>query len=489
MQPPSATVTASGPDTAKVFSFSFSGIKGETGPTGATGEKGETGATGPAGATGATPDFSIGTVTTGAAGSSASASITGTAENPVLNLTIPRGDTGETGATGQTGQTGAAGASAGFGTPTITVGSNTGTPSASVTASGPDTGKVFSFSFDGLKGETGASGAAAGFGSPSATVGTGTGTPSVTVTASGPDSAKVFSFAFDGLKGAAGQPGAAGQGVPAGGSAGQILAKKTGTDYDTEWINETGNQVFYATITGPASSLVSDKTFAEVKAAIDAGMAVYAVYGQYVFSLYSYTNSDIYFEYTYISGLNVINRRIRIYLVSGNTRVYHYDASVSVPQIPDFLTRSVLFSAGYDSEEQKYYVQAVPSYYVGYTVGDIGEFFSYSSVDDAFVFLESGSSEYSYDWDEEQQAYVAHNASQGMYVLTNKYTTSVVVDDDAVFTGHLVFTNIGNVNGTMKARTFEVSEEIGMYDGFDSAVVTYSEVSLGQAPSAQGQNF
>lgn len=50
------------------------------------------------------------------------------------------------------------GAAAGFGTPTISVGANQGTPSASVTASGPDTAKVFNFAFDGLKGETGPQG-------------------------------------------------------------------------------------------------------------------------------------------------------------------------------------------------------------------------------------------------------------------------------------------------------------------------------------------
>lgn len=50
------------------------------------------------------------------------------------------------------------GAAAGFGTPTISVGANQGTPSASVTASGPDTAKVFAFAFDGLKGETGPQG-------------------------------------------------------------------------------------------------------------------------------------------------------------------------------------------------------------------------------------------------------------------------------------------------------------------------------------------
>lgn len=51
-------------------------------------------AQGEAGPTGATPNLTIGTVATGNPGSSASASITGTPENPVLNLTIPRGNPG-----------------------------------------------------------------------------------------------------------------------------------------------------------------------------------------------------------------------------------------------------------------------------------------------------------------------------------------------------------------------------------------------------------
>lgn len=51
----------------------------------------------------------IGTVTTGSAGSSASASITGSNGNYTLNLTIPRGDTGATGATGPKGDTGTVG--------------------------------------------------------------------------------------------------------------------------------------------------------------------------------------------------------------------------------------------------------------------------------------------------------------------------------------------------------------------------------------------
>lgn len=79
------------------------GDKGETGATGPQGPKGDTGATGsqgpqgqqgPKGDTGATPDISIGTVTTGAPGTEASATMTGTPEDPVLNLQIPRGNPG-----------------------------------------------------------------------------------------------------------------------------------------------------------------------------------------------------------------------------------------------------------------------------------------------------------------------------------------------------------------------------------------------------------
>lgn len=65
---------------------------------------------------------------------------------------------GADGAPGQPGTPGAPGAAAGFGTPTATVDGNVGTPSVTVTASGPDTAKVFSFAFSNLKGEPGSGG-------------------------------------------------------------------------------------------------------------------------------------------------------------------------------------------------------------------------------------------------------------------------------------------------------------------------------------------
>ena len=52
------------------------------------------------------PEIGIGTVTTGAAGSQASASISGTTGDVELNFTIPRGNTGAQGAPGEQGPQG-----------------------------------------------------------------------------------------------------------------------------------------------------------------------------------------------------------------------------------------------------------------------------------------------------------------------------------------------------------------------------------------------
>lgn len=119
-------------------------------PLSLIGPAGSTGSVGPAGPSGPANSLAIGTVGTGAAGSSASATITGTAPSQTLNLTIPRGNTGATGATGPQGASG-----------TMTVGSvTTGVAgsSAAVTNSGTSTAAVLDFTIP--RGDTGAAGAA-----------------------------------------------------------------------------------------------------------------------------------------------------------------------------------------------------------------------------------------------------------------------------------------------------------------------------------------
>ena len=84
------------------------GDKGDPGAPGARGEKGEKGdpgRDGSPGATGATPRFTV-TAVTGEAGTAASVTQSGTAENPMVEFTIPQGMKGDTGEKGEKGEKG-----------------------------------------------------------------------------------------------------------------------------------------------------------------------------------------------------------------------------------------------------------------------------------------------------------------------------------------------------------------------------------------------
>lgn len=170
------------------------GSKGDIGPQGPQGEKGDTG-------TAAT--ISVGTVTTGAAGTNAVVTNAGTSSAAKFNFTIPRGANG-TSATWFTGT-----AVTGTSTTAVTVsvtGSRAGdmylnTSTYNVYSATAANSWVYKCNIKGATGSAGSAGTSAGFGTPTATVDANTGTPSVTVTATGPNTAKVFNFAFKNLKG------------------------------------------------------------------------------------------------------------------------------------------------------------------------------------------------------------------------------------------------------------------------------------------------
>lgn len=160
------------------------------------GPKGEKGDTGVA------ATITVGSTSTGAPGTSASVTNTGSASAAVLDFVIPKGDKGDTGDTGATGSPGEAA--------TVTVGTTTtGNPgtNASVTNSGTQSAAVLDFTIPrGAKGDAGDS--------ATITVGTTTtGQPgtNASVTNSGTQSAAVLNFTIPrGDKGDQGNPGTPG---------------------------------------------------------------------------------------------------------------------------------------------------------------------------------------------------------------------------------------------------------------------------------------
>lgn len=102
-----AFVSNSGSPCHAVLDFTIpQGDPGDTGPAGPAGASGPAGPPGPKGAAGpagAAATIQIGTVTTGAPGSNASVTNSGTKQNAIFNFTIPRGEPGDTGPAGPPG--------------------------------------------------------------------------------------------------------------------------------------------------------------------------------------------------------------------------------------------------------------------------------------------------------------------------------------------------------------------------------------------------
>lgn len=184
------------------------------------GANGQDGADGTDGTDGVSPTVSTTAITGGT-------QVTITDAQGSSTFNVMNGTNGTNGQDGADGVTPNVSASA-------SVSNTSGVPSVVVTKTGTIESANFDFAFSNLKGETGANGqnGADGY-SPEVTINAITGGHRVTITDEDHPTGQIFDV-MDGTNGTNGQ------GVPTGGTAGQVLAKVDGTDYNTEWVNPSG---------------------------------------------------------------------------------------------------------------------------------------------------------------------------------------------------------------------------------------------------------
>ena len=207
---------------------SGSSLPGPAGATGATGAQGIAGIQGVTGATGAQG-------VTGPTGSAGMNGVTGaTGPQGIQGVTGPTGSTGANGVTGATGPQGIAGIQGVTGPQGIQGVQGVTGPTGSTGANGV-TGATGPQGIQGVTGSTGANGVTGATGPQGIQGVTG---PTGSAGANGVTGAigPVGPQGVMGSVGATGATGPMGFGVPAGGSAGQVLQKVNATDFNTTWV-------------------------------------------------------------------------------------------------------------------------------------------------------------------------------------------------------------------------------------------------------------
>lgn len=202
---PSVEVVKTGTDEEPSFAFNFHGIRGSEGPSG------------PSGSDGVSPDVSIETITDGH-------------RVTITDKDHPTGQSFDVmdGSDGSAGQPGVDGVS-----PTVAITAITDGHTVTITDKDHPSGQSFNV-MDGSDGSAGPSGAD-GY-SPAVTITSITGGHEVKIT----DKDHPTGQSFNVMDGSDGATGPAGPGVPSGGTAGQVLSKVDGTDFNTAWTTPGG---------------------------------------------------------------------------------------------------------------------------------------------------------------------------------------------------------------------------------------------------------
>lgn len=234
-------------------------------------------------------------------------------------------------------------------------------------------------------------------------------------------------------------------------------------------VNTTGNP--WVDLYGGA---LVNCTYQDIRDAYDSGKDIILTTTLYhIYTLSGVTNTR--FTFTHISTGSRIST-YELYVDSSSPGYAQRGSSADADQTPTGLKPHVFIEVSLDESETP------PAYKVDYSeVSDISELLNnYNTMVCSLIFNKS--------------MYEAGTTNGIMeeYQLSNWYTTMQVydpVEDYYRDVGHLFFTNVSVSNGEVVLKQFEISQFIGQYDSLSGATVTYTEPSLGQAPSASGVSF
>jgi len=315
---PSVEVVKTGTILNPLFTFNFSNLKGETGATGATGAQGPQGETGPQGEQGPIGPQGL-QGPTGPAGATGPTGPQGpkgdTGDTGPTGPEGPKGDTGDTGPAGPTGATGAAGERGADFWKASSVLYNSGRYRAALsgltgpTGDTPRVGDVMFFTY-------------------------------YYYVINEIDATYAYATTRTSIQGPSGPQGPTGQGVPSGGSAGQVLSKIDGTDYNCEWITPSGGGGGGSVPTYMFSSESTPDDEADIMASLNANRIPPFIDDQHVFTNAVVEDSNLLqVRDRIISSLGAIissrqgTMRISYYSAAGqqahNVEISYMDGSIS----------------------------------------------------------------------------------------------------------------------------------------------------------------
>ena len=299
---------------------------------------------------GGTVSVEVASTTTGEPGTDAQVTNSGTATNVQLNFAIPRGDKGDTGEKGPAGPQGDTGPEGPQG------------PKGDTGPEGPqglkgDTGPEGP---QGLKGDTGPEGpqgpkGEAGPEGPQGLKGdTGPEGPQGLKGDTGPEGPQ-GPKGEAGPEGPQGLPGETGAGVAAGGTAGQVLTKKSGTDYDTEWKTPA--------VTAGELHFTDEKPI-EAFGYVDEGV-ISTYFLCKASDGYPAGAEPVYYELHFIASITAGSETVNTNVTIRAQTIISQKPSDESPYDFNFVTGAALFNGGEGSTSNGLFMLTAPEYALG----------------------------------------------------------------------------------------------------------------------------